>query len=147
MLQNNLNIKLKSETDTEVIAHLIDHLWNGNLLSTLYKVVQKLTGSYAISVIAKDDPDKIIAVRKDSPLIIGIGENENFIASDIPAILKYTRKVLLIENNEFVEITKDSIKIYDEFENPIERKEIEITWQIEEAEKENFDHFTLKRNS
>lgn len=144
LLQNNLNIKLKSETDTEVIAHLIDHLWNGNLLSTLYKVVQKLTGSYAISVIAKDDPDKIIAVRKDSPLIIGIGENENFIASDIPAILKYTRKVLLIENNEFVEITKDSIKIYDEFENPIERKEIEITWQIEEAEKENFDHFTLK---
>ncbi|EIA25746.1 Glutamine-fructose-6-phosphate transaminase [Candidatus Arthromitus sp. SFB-5] len=95
LLQNNLNIKLKSETDTEVIAHLIDHLWNGNLLSTLYKVVQKLTGSYAISVIAKDDPDKIIAVRKDSPLIIGIGENENFIASDIPAIFKIHKKSII----------------------------------------------------
>lgn len=144
LLEKNFNIKLKSETDTEVIAHLIDHLWNGNLLSTLYKVTQKLTGSYALSVIAKDDPNKIIAVRKDSPLIVGVGENENFIASDIPAILKYTKNVILIENNEFVEITKDYINIYDESGNSIERESIEITWQVEEAEKENFDHFTLK---
>ena len=143
-LENECNIKLKSETDTEVIAHLIDFYFEGNLLDAVYKAVHRMEGAYAIGVICKNEPNKLIAVRKDSPLIIGIGENENFIASDIPAILKHTKNILLVENNEFVEITKDTIQIYDNLKRTVDRKPFEVTWDIESAEKEGYEHFTLK---
>lgn len=143
-LESECNIKLKSETDTEVIAHLIDYYFEGNLLDAVYKAVHRMEGAYAIGVICKNEPDKLIAVRKDSPLIIGIGENENFIASDIPAILKHTKNILLVENNEFVEITKDTIQIYDNLKRTVDRKPFEVTWDIESAEKEGYEHFTLK---
>lgn len=143
-LQYELGISLKSDTDTEIIAHLIDYFWENDLLTTLYKVTEKLNGAYALGVISKHDPNKLIAVRKDSPLIVGVGENENFIASDIPAVLKYTSNVLLIENNEFVEITRDSVKIYDIEKNEVERNPIKVDWSYESSEKEGFEHFTLK---
>lgn len=143
-LQKNSQCVFKSETDTEIIAHLIDYFYKGNLFDAVYKATQKMEGAYAIGVICKDEPNKLIGVRKDSPLIIGIGENENFIASDIPAILKYTKDVLLIENNQFAEITKDEIKVFDNDKNEIKPKFFKVTWDEECAEKEGFDHFTLK---
>ena len=143
-LMNDKNIQFKSETDTEVIAHLIDYYYDGDLMRAVRNAVDRMEGAYAIGVIAKDEPDRLIAVRKDSPLIVGLGENENFIASDIPALLKYTRKVLLIENDEFVDLKKDSVKIFNALGQEQDRDIYEVTWDIDAAEKEGFEHFTLK---
>jgi glucosamine--fructose-6-phosphate aminotransferase (isomerizing) len=137
-------IHFKSETDTEVIAHLIDYYYDGDLLDAVYKAVDRMEGAYAIGVICKAEPDKIVAVRKDSPLIVGLGEGENFIASDIPALLKYTRNVYLIENDEFIVLTKDDVKIFNAFRQPVKREVYKVTWDIASAEKEGFEHFTLK---
>lgn len=138
------NIVFKSETDSEVIAHLIDYYYTGDLLDALYKAVDRMHGAYAIGVISKDEPNRLVAVRKDSPLIVGLGVNENFIASDIPALLKYTRNMLLIENDEFVDLTKDGVTIYNSLKQPVKRDVYEVTWDIDSAEKEGFEHFTLK---
>ncbi|WDV46780.1 glutamine--fructose-6-phosphate transaminase (isomerizing) [Clostridiaceae bacterium M8S5] len=138
------DVKYKSETDTEVIAHLIDYFYDGDLVEAVYKAVDKMEGAYAIGVVSKREPDKIIAVRKDSPLIVGIGESENFLASDIPALLKYTRDVYLIENDEFVILTKDNIKIYNEFKQEVNRDIFKVTWNEESAEKEGYEHFMIK---
>ncbi|MBN2793821.1 MAG: glutamine--fructose-6-phosphate transaminase (isomerizing) [Clostridia bacterium] len=137
-------IEYKSETDTEVIAHLVNYFYEGDLMDAVYKAVDRMEGAYAISVICEDEPDKIVAVRKDSPLIVGLGENENYLASDIPALLKYTRKVHFIENDEFVLLTKEKIEIFDAFLQPVEREIFEVTWDAEAAEKEGYQHFTLK---
>lgn len=137
-------IEFKSETDTEVIAHLVDHFYEGDLLEAVNKTVAKMEGAYAIGVICKDDPDKIVAVRKDSPLIIGLGDGENYIASDIPAILKYTRDVLLIENDETVVLKKDSVTIYNKIGQEIKRDVYQVTWDMDSAEKEGYEHFTHK---
>ncbi|MCT4605724.1 MAG: glutamine--fructose-6-phosphate transaminase (isomerizing) [Marinisporobacter sp.] len=134
----------KSETDSEVIAHLIDYFYEGDLLDAVYKAIDKMEGAYAIGVICKDEPDKIVAVRKDSPLIVGIGENENFIASDIPALLKYTRDMYLIENDEVVLLTKDEIKIFNELKQEVKRDVFKVTWNAEAAEKEGYAHFMMK---
>ncbi|WP_026894743.1 glutamine--fructose-6-phosphate transaminase (isomerizing) [Clostridiisalibacter paucivorans] len=134
----------KSETDTEVIAHLIDYYYEGDLLDAVYKAIDKMEGAYAIGVVAKDEPDKIVAVRKDSPLIVGIGEDENFIASDIPALLKYTRDMYLIENGEVVLLTKDDVKIFNEFGQEQKRDIFKVTWDVESAEKEGYEHFMIK---
>jgi glucosamine--fructose-6-phosphate aminotransferase (isomerizing) len=138
------HVVFKSETDSEVIAHLVDYYYDGDLLDAVYKAVDRMTGAYAIGVIAKAEPNRLVAVRKDSPLIVGLGENENFIASDIPALLKYTRNMLLIENDEFVDLTKDGVKIYNSLKQPVTRDVYEVTWDIDSAEKEGFEHFTLK---
>lgn len=138
------DVEYKSETDSEVIAHLISYYYDGDLMDAVYKAVDRMDGAYAISVISEEEPDKIVAVRKDSPLIVGIGENEQFLASDIPALLKYTRKVHFIENDEFVLITKEKIEIYDAFRQLQDREVFEVTWDEEAAEKEGYPHFTLK---
>ncbi len=138
------HVVFKSETDSEVIAHLVDYYYDGDLLDAVYKAVDRMTGAYAIGVIAKAEPNRLVAVRKDSPLIVGLGENENFIASDIPALLKYTRNMLLIENDEFVDLTKDGVTIYNSLKQPVSRDVYEVTWDIDSAEKEGFEHFTLK---
>ncbi|MDH8679836.1 glutamine--fructose-6-phosphate transaminase (isomerizing) [Fusibacter bizertensis] len=138
------NVVFKSETDSEVIAHLIDYYYEGDLLDAVYKAVDRMQGAYAIGVISKDEPNRLVAVRKDSPLIVGLGDNENFIASDIPALLKYTRKMLLIENDEFVDLTKDGVTIYNSLKQVVKRDIFEVTWDIDSAEKEGFEHFTLK---
>jgi len=138
------NDVFKSETDSEVIAHLIDYFYEGDLLDAVYKAVEKMEGAYAIGVVCKEEPDKIISVRKDSPLIVGIGEGENFLASDIPALLKYTRNIYLIENGETVILTKDGITILDELRQVVDRDVFEVTWDVESAEKEGYEHFMIK---
>lgn len=137
-------IQFKSETDSEVIAHLIDHFYEGDLLQAVYKAIDKMEGAYAIGVICRDEPDKIVAVRKDSPLIVGIGEGENFLASDIPALLKYTRDMYLIENDEVVLLTKDKITIFNELGQEVKRDVFKVTWDAQSAEKEGYQHFMIK---
>ena len=133
-----------SETDTEVVAHLLDSVYEGDILEATKKVLKRIRGAYALGIMAVNEPDRIIAVRKESPLIIGLGEGENFIASDIPAILKYTRDVYLIENNEIVELKKDSIKIMDIKGNIINRDVMHVEWDIEAASKGGYEFFMLK---
>ena len=113
-LIRDYGVKFKSETDSEVIAHLIGIYYDGDLLQAVNRAVEQMRGAYAVAAIAAAEPDKIVAVRKDAPLVAGIGKGFNFIASDIPALLKYVREVYLIENNETVVLTKDDIKIYNE---------------------------------
>ncbi|KXG75070.1 glutamine--fructose-6-phosphate transaminase (isomerizing) [Thermotalea metallivorans] len=137
-------IAFKSDTDTEVIAHLIDHYYEGDLLKAVFKAIEKMEGAYAIGVICKEEPDKIVAVRKDSPLIVGLGKNENFIASDIPALLKYTRDMYLIENDEVVLLTQDEVKIFNELGQQMDREVFHVTWDAEAAEKEGYEHFMIK---
>lgn len=133
-----------SETDTEVIPKLIDYFYKGDLLKAVEKTTKLLQGSYALGAICKSEPDKIVAVRKDSPLIVGLGKNEWFIASDIPAILSYTREIYLLEDNEFVTINKNGVKISDENGQVIYKAIYEVNWNISEAEKNGFSDFMLK---
>ncbi|RUT55000.1 glutamine-fructose-6-phosphate transaminase [Clostridium botulinum] len=137
-------VKFKSETDTEVIAHLVDHYYEGDLLQAVFKAIKKLRGAYALGVVCKDNPEQLVAVRKDSPLIVGIGENENFIASDVPAILKYTRNVYFLDNGEVVTLEKDKIKIYNEKEEGITKEPFHVMWDVEAASKGGYDHFMIK---
>lgn len=143
-LTDNYGIEFKTETDSEVIAQLIEIYYNGNLLDAVYKAVDKMRGAYAIAVLAADEPDKIVAVRKDAPLIAGIGKGCNFIASDIPALLKYVREIYLIENNETVLVTKDDIKIYNAQRERVHRDVFHVTWDADAAEKEGYEHFMIK---
>ncbi|MTI66739.1 MAG: glutamine--fructose-6-phosphate transaminase (isomerizing) [Firmicutes bacterium] len=136
--------KFVSETDTEVISHLVDYFNEGNLLEAVKKAVSKLEGAYALGVMDKAHPDKLIAVRKDSPLIIGIGEDENFLASDIPAILKHTRKVYILDDGEMAVIKKDSISLMTLDGSPIDKEILEVDWDVEAAEKGGYDHFMIK---
>lgn len=153
IIENYLTIKeelmekgceFKSETDTEVIAHLVDSFYEGDLMDAVYKAMGVMRGAYAIGVISKDNPDEMIAVRKESPLVVGVGEGEYFIASDIPALLKYTRDVYFLENGEVVRLTKEGVKIFDENKNEIKRDLYKVTWDVEAASKAGFDHFMLK---
>ncbi|CBZ05310.1 glucosamine--fructose-6-phosphate aminotransferase [isomerizing] [Clostridium botulinum H04402 065] len=137
-------VKFKSETDTEAIAHLVDHYYEGDLLQAVFKAIKKLRGAYALGVVCKDNPEQLVAVRKDSPLIVGIGENENFIASDVPAILKYTRDVYFLDNGEVVTLEKDKIKIYNEKEEEITKEPFHVMWDVEAASKGGYDHFMIK---
>lgn len=135
-----------SETDTETIAHLIDYYYKESMdfEDSVFKAVSRLEGSYALGIICKDSPDKLIAVRKGSPLVIGKGNGENFIASDIPALLNYTREVYFLEEEEIAIITDNDISIYDSNRNKIERDIYHVTWDIEAAEKSGYAHFMLK---
>lgn len=146
-LKNDLISKgyeFKSQTDTEVIAQLYDSLFDGDALKTLIKTAHKLEGSYAVAMIVKGYEDKVFAIKKDSPLIVGKGKNENYLASDIPAILPYTRECYIVNDNEFIEISKDEIKVYDKngSEKPCEIKTINMS--IESAEKGGYDYFMAK---
>ena len=136
--------KFNSETDTEVVTHLLDELYEGDLLEATKKLIKIIKGAYALGIMSVTEPDRIIAVRKESPLIVGLGENENFIASDIPAILKYTRDVYLIENNEIVEVKKDSVKVMNAEGQEIERDITHIEWDLEAASKGGYEFFMEK---
>jgi glucosamine--fructose-6-phosphate aminotransferase (isomerizing) len=134
----------ESETDTETVAKLLDYYYDGNPIETIGKMVDKVEGSYALGILFRDYPDTIFAVRKDSPLIIGVGKNENFIASDVPAILKYTRDYYLLEHNEIATITSDEVKVCTAEGNIIEKELLTADWDIDAAEKGGYEHFMLK---
>lgn len=136
--------KFSSGTDSEVVAHLIDLYYDGNLFDAVTKAVEKLKGAYALAVVSSLNPDEIIAVRYESPLILGIGEGELFLASDIPAFLKRTRKVVYIENGDFVKLDRNGYSIFDKSLNPVNREIKNILWDVKAATKEGFDHFMLK---
>ena len=133
-----------SQTDTEVIAQLFDSLFDGDALNTLIKTAHKLEGSYAVAMLVRGYEDKVFAMKKDSPLIVGKGANENYLASDIPAILPYTRECYIVNDNEFIEISKDTIKVYDKNgnEKPCEIKAMNMS--VESAEKGGYDYFMAK---
>ncbi len=134
----------ESETDTETVAKLLDYYYNGDPLDTITHVLAEVEGSYALGIIFRDFPGKIYAVRKDSPLIVGTGEDENFIASDVPAILKYTRDYYLLETDEIAVLDEDEVKFYNIHKEKI-TKELQVAnWDIDAAEKGGYEHFMLK---
>ncbi|MDY4079857.1 MAG: glutamine--fructose-6-phosphate transaminase (isomerizing) [Clostridium sp.] len=136
--------KFLSETDTEVVPNLIDYYYDGDLFEAVVKATKKIEGSYALGVICGSEPDKLIAVRKDSPLIVGLGEDEYFIASDIPAVINKTRNVYLLEDKEFVKITSNGVEILDAKGNKIDKEIYKVTWNQDAAEKGGFDSFMMK---
>lgn len=137
-------VKFRSETDTEVIAHLIGIYYDGDLVDAVYRAVEKMKGAYAIGVVCSHEPDKLVAVRKDSPLVAGLGEGCNFIASDIPALLRHVRRIYLVENNEVVVLTRNDVRIFDHDRHEVKREVFHVTWDAASAEKEGFDHFMRK---
>ncbi|GAB6178838.1 glutamine--fructose-6-phosphate transaminase (isomerizing) [Desulfotomaculum defluvii] len=134
----------KSETDTEVIPHLIEHFYKGDLIEAVQQTVSHLEGSYAIMTISIDQPGRIIAVRQDMPLVVGLGEGENLLASDIPALLKHTRKCYLLNDGDVVDLRADKVIIQDVTGKIVQKDIFEVTWDAEEAEKGGYDHFMLK---
>ena len=138
--------KFRSETDTEVVANLVEYYYDKlqDFPRAVRRAVGQLEGSYALGILCQDHPGTMIAVKKESPLIFGFGEGENFIASDVPAILKYTRKVVYLNDGDTVIFTKDSARFYDAFYDPVEKVPEIIDWDISAAEKCGYDHFMIK---
>jgi len=153
IIENYLKLKKKlsakgyefiSETDTEVIAHLLDYYYDGNPLRAITKVMHRMEGSYALGIVFKDHPQELYAVRKDSPLIVGHTDGGNIIASDVPAVLKYTRDVFFIENEEIVCMKEDFMEFFNVDQEPIEKESTHIDWDVDAAEKGGYEHFMLK---
>ena len=136
--------QFKSQTDTEVLAQLFDSLYDGNPLETMLKVIKRVRGSYAVAVLMSDHPDEILAAKKDSPLIVGIGSGENYLASDIPALLKYTRDCAVMQDGEIAIVGKTSVGFFDSDGKPIDKKLMHITWDADSAEKGGYKHFMKK---
>ncbi len=134
----------ESETDTEVLVKLIDNCYEGEPLKALHEALGMVRGSYALAVLFKDFPDTVFAVKRESPLIVGWGEGENFVASDIPALLKHTRKYSVLEEGDLAVVTAGSIQFYNEFAEPVEREVLTADWDMEAAEKGGYPHFMLK---
>jgi glucosamine--fructose-6-phosphate aminotransferase (isomerizing) len=137
-------VVFRSETDTEVIAHLIDFHYNGDLLLAVTEALKRLEGSYALGIICENDPDRIIAVRKESPLVIGSGKGENLIASDVPALLEYTREVYYLEDREIAALYRDRVEFYNEDGESLHKESSHIDWDVSAAEKGGYEHFMLK---
>lgn len=153
IIENYLKLKKKlekrgyvflSETDTEIIAHLLDYYYQGNPLQAITKIMHRMEGSYALGIIFKDHPEELYAVRKDSPLIVGHTDGGSIIASDVPAVLRYTRDVYFIENEEIVRMAKDSMEFYNADEEPIAKEPVRVEWDVNAAEKGGYEHFMLK---
>ena len=136
----------RSETDTEVIAHVIEEelKLGGELAEAVRRASRKLRGAYAVATVANADPEVIVALRCDSPLVIGLGESENFLASDIPALLPYTREVIILENGDMAVLRRDRVQVYDSDGRPVQRPVQHVDWDVESAEKGGYDHFMLK---
>ncbi|WP_338942920.1 glutamine--fructose-6-phosphate transaminase (isomerizing) [Fusobacterium nucleatum] len=137
-------IKFSSDTDTEVVAQLFSKLYDGDLYSTLKKVLKRIRGTYAFAIIHKDFPDRMICCRNHSPLIVGLGDHQNFIASDVSAILKYTRDIIYLEDGDVVLVTKDNVTVYDKDEKEVKREVKKVEWNFEQASKGGYAHFMIK---
>jgi len=133
-----------SQTDSEIIAHVIEEEYTDTLENAVHNALKKIKGSYALVVVSEQEPDKLIGACNESPLVIGVGDNENFFASDIPALLKYTNRVMYLDDGEIAVITKNSIRVIDGKKKEVTKKEEIITWTVKDAEKSGFDHFMLK---
>lgn len=153
IIENYLKLKKKlekkgyeflSETDTEVVAHLLDYYYKGDPLETITKIMNRVEGSYALGIMFRDHPGEVYAVRKDSPLIVGQSTEGNFIASDVPAVLKYTREVYFMENEELVKMTENSVEFFNSDGDPIEKEVKVIDWDMGAAEKGGYEYFMLK---
>ncbi len=153
IIENYISLKKKlkdkgvefvSETDTEVIAHLFEYYYDGDILETMIKVINRVEGSYALGILCSDYPDQFIAVRKASPMIVGLGENENFIASDVTAILKHTRNIYYLEDNEIVVLKKDGVKVYNTDKEEVKKDVFTVDWDVSAAEKGGYEHFMMK---
>lgn len=153
IIENYLKLKKKlagkgyeflSETDTEVIAHMLDYYYKGDPLDAISKVMHRMEGSYGLGIMFRDHPDEVYAVRKDSPLIVGTSPEGNLIASDVPAVLKYIRDVYFLENEEIVKLTRDGLHFYNIDEEELEKEATHIDWDMNAAEKGGYEHFMLK---
>jgi len=153
IIENYLGIKewleeqgyeFKSETDTEVVPHLLRYYYKGDLKEAVVEVIKKLKGSYALAVIYEGEPEKIVVARQDSPLVLGLGEGEYFLASDIPAFLNYTRKAIILEDGEVGVITKDGVTLYGSEGEKLNKPVLEVKWDAAAAEKGGYEHFMLK---
>ena len=136
--------RFESQTDTEVIVHLIEMYYTGDLKKAVIKTSARLQGSYALGVVCTDEPEKVYVAREASPLILGVGLGENYFASDVTALVSYTRNAIYLDDGEFAEITPDSITVFNPAGQPIEKKISRITWDIQSAEKGGYEHFMLK---
>lgn len=136
--------EFKSETDTEVVAHLLADLYDGDFEGTVRRMLNRIEGSYSLVIMCAEDPSRIICTKQDNPLVIGLGKGENFIASDIPAIINRTRDTYILNDGEVAIVTKDSVAVSDRAGNPINKKVFHVTWNAEAAEKGGFEHFMLK---
>ncbi len=137
-------IRFISDTDTEVVAHLINYYYQGDLRTAVQNAIRMIEGSYALGVICAKEPDKIVAVRKDSPLVVGLGKGENLIASDVPAILQYTKEVYFLEDNEIAVVERDKVRLFDEYGNRVYRDAFTVDWDVAQAEKAGYEHFMIK---
>ncbi|MDR2434102.1 MAG: glutamine--fructose-6-phosphate transaminase (isomerizing), partial [Treponema sp.] len=137
-------VVFRSETDTEVIAHLINHYYSGDMLAAVREALKRLEGSYALGIICENDRDHIIAVRKESPLVIGRGNGENLIASDVPALLEYTREVYYLDDREIAVLSRDGVEFYNDEGERIDKTLSHVAWDAAAAEKGGYEHFMLK---
>ena len=137
-------VTFTSETDTEVVAQLIEYFYEGDILEAVGRVLRRIEGAYALGILCADFPDQLIAVRKDSPLILGYGDGCNFLASDVTAIIRHTRKVGYMEDGEVAVLTRDGIQCYNHLMQPIEKKVSQVDWEIDAAEKGGYEHFMFK---
>ncbi len=137
-------IRFVSETDTEVVAQLLEYYYDGDLLGAVAQVLEKIDGAYALGILCADCPDRIVAARKDSPLILGYGDGFQLLASDVTAVIKYTREVVYLDDGEVAELTADGVRIYDSYFRPVEKQRSHVDWEISAAEKGGYEHFMFK---
>ena len=137
-------VTFASETDTEVVAQLIDYYYREDLLEAVFKALHRIEGAYALGIVCADEPDKVVAVRKDSPLILGCGEGFHLLASDVTAIIKHTRTVCYLDDGEMAVLTPDSFQVYNAFGRPVEKETAHVDWEISAAEKGGYEHFMFK---
>lgn len=140
----NKGFEFVSETDTEVIAHLFEYYYKGDILDAMIKVIEHVEGSYALGVLCSDYPDQFIAVRKASPMIVGIGDDENFVASDVTAVLKHTKNIYYLEDNEIVVLKRDNVTVYNTDKEEVEKELFTVNWDVSAAEKGGYEHFMMK---
>ncbi len=140
----NQGVPFTSETDTEVVAQLIEYFYQGDLLQAVGRVLRRIQGAYALGILCADCPDQLVAVRKDSPLILGLGKECSFIASDVTAILRHTRRVCYMEDGELAVLTREGIQCFNHLMQPIEKEVVTVDWEIDAAEKGGYEHFMFK---